>query len=73
MQHTQLTIDCYAASTGLAARLASDVEALMHGLPESPVPVVEVTGNTPADNPDPDTGHARYSATYQLRTRVRQT
>lgn len=71
VQHTQLTIDCYAESPGKAYRLAADVDELMHDLPSSPVPIVGVNSNTPADNPDPDTGSARYTTTYQLRCLVR--
>lgn len=71
MQHVQLTIDCYAESVGRAYQLAADVDSLMHDLPSSVVPVVGVQSNTPAENPDPDTGSARYTTTYQLKCLVR--
>jgi hypothetical protein len=68
VQTVQLTISSYAESTGRAADLASDVEALILALPAdrtSPVSSIP-TATTPMDDPDPDTGQSRYVATYQL-------
>lgn len=72
LQTVQLTIDCYAASTGRAYDLAATVDAAMHDLPASDVPVSHVPwATTPQDYPDPDTGSARYTATYQLVVKLR--
>lgn len=63
----QLTIDCYAPTAGLAAQLAAAVDEAMHALPTSDIPVAAVPwSTTPMDYPDPDTGSARYTATYQV-------
>ena len=69
LQTVQLTIDCYSTSTGKAYTAAAEVDALIHGLPSSTVPITAVTGSTPAEMPDPDTAQARYTATYMLQTR----
>ena len=69
LQTVQLTIDCYAESTGTAYTAAAEVDALIHGLPSSTVPITAVTGSTPAEMPDPDIASPRYTATYQLTVR----
>lgn len=67
LQTVQVTIDSYASSTGGAFSLAADVDAWVHSLPSSPLPINSIaSGTTPADYPDPDTGSPRYTATYQL-------
>ena len=70
-QGIQLTISSYAGSPATARDLAMQVDEAMNGLPVSPLPVSKVTGNTPSDDPDPQTDQARYSATYQLTTIIR--
>lgn len=69
-QGIQLTISSYAGSAATARDLAMQVDEAMNGLPVSPLPVSKVTGNTPSDDPDPQTDQARYSATYQLTTLI---
>ncbi|MDU0349233.1 hypothetical protein [Actinomyces sp. MRS3W] len=66
----QVTVDSYAASTGQARDLAATVEAIICDLPATTVPVANVTCTSPAELPDPDTGQARYTATYQITTRL---
>ena len=66
----QVTIDCYAASTGRAMQVGLLVDALMHALPKSPHPVGEVSGSFPAEMPDATTASPRVTATYQLTTRL---
>lgn len=70
LQQVQLTIDCYETSTGRAATLATTVDEAIHQLPISPLPVNSVTGGTPQDYPDPDVKSPRYTATYQLVTKL---
>ncbi|ARO11717.1 hypothetical protein BMR99_03525 [Propionibacterium freudenreichii] len=70
-QGIQLTISSYAGSAATARDLAMQVDEAMNGLPVSPLPVSKVTGNTPSDDPDPDTQQDRYTATYQLTTIIR--
>ena len=70
-QGIQLTISSYAGSAATARDLAMQVDEAMNWLPVSPLPVSKVTGNTPSDDPDPDTQQARYTATYQLTTIIR--
>ncbi|RRJ85902.1 hypothetical protein EG850_10965 [Gulosibacter macacae] len=68
MQVVQLTISAYDTSTGRAASLAADVDALIRKLPSdqaSPVSSI-VWATTPQELPDPDTGSPRSVATYQL-------
>lgn len=69
LQTVQLTIDTYSTSTGKASTAAAEVDALIHGLPSSTVPITAVTGSTPAEMPDPDIASPRYTATYQLTVR----
>lgn len=65
----QLTVDSYDASPGAAADLAAQVDETIRGLPGSPLPVTaQVTATAPQESPDPDTGQARCTATYQLPT-----
>ena len=69
-QETQLTLDTYASTTGKAMALALRVDAAMYALVASDLPVSAVDGWTPSESPDPDTGQARMTATYRLRTRL---
>ena len=63
----QITVDCYAATPGLAADLAMRVEGAILALPSAFLSISAVSwSTTPRDNPDPDTSSARYSASYSL-------
>ena len=70
LTRTQVTVDAYAPTGGAARDLAATVEALVHDLPATPVPVAAVTGTTPTELPDPDTASPRWTATYTLTTRI---
>lgn len=66
----QVTIDSFAPTTGQAMRLALRVDAEVNALVAShSVPVTKVTGNAPAESPDPTITAARATATYQITTR----
>ena len=66
----QVTIDSFAPTTGQAMRLALRVDAAINALTAgSGSPVRKVTGNAPAESPDPTITAARASATYQITTR----
>lgn len=66
----QVTIDSFAPTTGQAMRLALRVDAAINALTAgSGYPVTKVTGNAPAESPDPTITAARASATYQITTR----
>lgn len=65
-------IDVYAETDGNAAILATQVDALIHALPASTVPVTHVEGGDPGEYPDPDTPQrSRRSATYILMIRLK--
>lgn len=65
-------IDVYAETDGKAAILATQVDALIHALPASPVPVTHVEGGDPGEYPDPDTPkRLRRSAVYVLMIRLK--
>ena len=67
LQTVQITVDSYAPSTGAAYELAADVDAWVHSLPASGLPIGMIPwATTPSEYPDPDTGSPRYTATYQL-------
>lgn len=67
LQTVQITVDCYARTPDGAQELAENVDAWMHSLPSSPLPINSIaSATTPADYPDPDTGSPRFTATYQL-------
>lgn len=67
LQTVQVTVDSYAASAGAAATLAARVDDAVHDMVRPGAPVAAVPwGTSPQDYPDPDTGSARYTATYQL-------
>ena len=66
----QVTIDSFAPTTGQAMRLALRVDAAMNALiAGADFPVTRVTGNAPAESPDPTITAARATATYQITTR----
>lgn len=65
-------IDVYAETDGKAATIAAKVDALIHALPSSLVPVTHVEGGDPGEYPDPDTPQrSRRSATYILMLRLK--
>ena len=66
----QVTIDSFAPTTGRAMRLALRVDAVINALTAGhDYPVTRVTGNAPAESPDPTITAARATATYQITTR----
>ena len=66
----QVTIDSFAPTMGGAMELALRVDATINALPAShDYPVTRVTGNAPAESPDPTITAARATATYQITTR----
>lgn len=66
----QITVRCYGATPGKAMALALRVDSALHALVTgNDFPVTRVTGNSPADSPDPDTATPRVVATYQITTR----
>ena len=66
----QVTIDSFAPTTGQAMRLALRVDAAINALVAGhDYPVTKVTGNAPAESPDPTITAARATATYQITTR----
>nr|DAP10029.1 MAG TPA: tail completion protein [Bacteriophage sp.] len=66
----QVTIDSFAPTTGQAMRLALRVDAAINALTAGHAfPVTRVTGNAPAESPDPTITAARATATYQITTR----
>lgn len=66
----QVTIDSFAPTTGQAMRLALRVDAAINALTAGhEFPVTRVTGNAPAESPDPTITAARATATYQITTR----
>lgn len=67
LQTVQITIDHYGASLAEVRDRAYEVDAAMHGLPSTRHPIASVPwATTPQENPDPDVGSFRYTATYQL-------
>lgn len=66
----QVTIDSFAPTMGQAMSLALRVDATINALTAGhQYPVTRVTGNAPAESPDPTITAARVSATYQITTR----
>lgn len=66
----QVTIDSFAPTTGQAMSLALRVDAAINALVAGhDHPVTKVTGNAPAESPDPTITAARATATYQITTR----
>lgn len=66
----QVTIDSFAPTIGRAMSLALRVDATVNALTAGHhYPVTRVTGNAPAESPDPTITAARVSATYQITTR----
>ena len=66
----QVTIDSFAPTTGQAMSLALRVDAAINALVAGhDWPVTKVTGNAPAESPDPTITAARATATYQITTR----
>lgn len=66
----QVTIDSFAPTTGQAMSLALRVDAAINALVAGhDWPVTKVTGNAPAESPDPTITDARATATYQITTR----
>lgn len=67
----QVTIDSFAPTMGQAMSLALRVDAVINALVAGhDYPVMKVTGNAPAESPDPTISAARTSATYQITTRI---
>lgn len=67
----QVTIDSFAPTMGQAMSLALRVDAVINALVAGhDYPVTKVTGNAPAESPDPTISAARTSATYQITTRI---
>lgn len=66
----QVTIDSFAPTTGQAMRLALRVDSAINALTAGhEFPVTRVTGNAPAESPDPTITATRATATYQITTR----
>ena len=66
----QVTLDSLAPPMGRAMSLALRVDATVNALTAGhQYPVTRVTGNAPAESPDPTITAARVSATYQITTR----
>lgn len=66
----QVTIDSFAPTTGQAMSLALRADAAINALVAGhDWPVTKVTGNAPAESPDPTIAAARATATYQITTR----
>lgn len=66
----QVTIDSFAPTTGQAHCLALRVDSAINALTAGhEYPVTRVTGNAPAESPDPTITAARATATYQITTR----
>ena len=66
----QVTIDSFAPTMGGAMELAMRVDTTINSLTaDHDYPVTRVTGNAPAESPDPTTAAARATATYQITTR----
>lgn len=66
----QVTIDSFAPTMGGAMELAMRVDTTINSLTAShDYPVTRVTGNAPAESPDPTITAARATATYQITTR----
>lgn len=63
---SQITVDCYAATSWWAGELARCVGDALHALPSAPGPVGVVRSPAPAELPDPDSDLRRYTATYQI-------
>lgn len=63
---SQITVDCYAATSWWAGELARRVGDALHALPSAPGPVGVVQSPAPAELPDPDSDMRRYTATYQV-------
>lgn len=66
LQTRQVTIDCYAETLLRAVDLGLQVEKAMHAAPGWSRHVVSVSGTSPVELPDPDTGQRRVTATYQV-------
>lgn len=67
LQTVQVTLDHYGASLAEVRDRAYAVDAAMHELPSTKHPIASVPwATTPQENPDPDVGSFRYTATYQL-------
>ena len=70
LQTAHVTVDSYAPTTAGAVALALAVDDVLRAAPAAPVPIVRVSGSSPAESPDPDTASARATATYQITTRL---
>jgi hypothetical protein len=66
LQESNVTVDCYATSTGLARDLAATVDEAVLSMREDSPGVTGASGTDPAEYPDPDTKSPRFTATYQL-------
>lgn len=70
MYRAQITVDAYATTAYWAGVLARLVSSALHQLPLTEGPVAQVESPAPAEFPDPDTDLARYTATFQINTRL---
>ena len=70
LHSAQVTVASYAPTTAGAVALALAVDDVLRAAPAAPVPIVRVSGSSPAESPDPDTASARATATYQITTRL---
>lgn len=69
LQTSQVTIDSYAETPARAMTLALMVDAAMHTAVHGAGVISAVSGTSPAEFPDPDTGQARVTTTYQVTVR----
>ena len=69
LQTSQVTIDSYAETPARAMALALRVDTAMHAAVHRTGLISAVSGTSPAEFPDPDTGQARATTTYQVTVR----
>lgn len=69
LQTSQVTIDSYAETPARAMTLALMVDTAMHAAVQRTGLISAVSGTSPAEFPDPDTGQARATTTYQVTVR----
>lgn len=69
LQTSQVTIDSYAETPARAMALALMVDTAMYEATYCEGLIGVVSGTSPAEFPDPDTGQARATTTYQVTVR----
>lgn len=72
LQDALVTVDSYAETSARSMRLALNVDALIHQMPTISGHIVQVRGSYPSEFPDPETGQARCTATYQFTVKIPQ-